>query len=431
MFVTILIFVAVLSVLVFVHELGHFLTARFFGVKCEEFGMGLPPRAIGWQLFKQKHLEKIGESDSVSVKVETIDLPSGDEAIKETVVEEKKEIDVMVSRKKWRIVWGNRETNPDEPLIYSLNWIPVGGFVKIKGENGDEAADTDSFGHQPIWQRNLILAAGVTMNIVLTVILLAVAFSFGVPGSTDNLEGGKLIDQPKVQVVEVLKGSPADMAGLRAGDVISSIDGQAITSSKALQDLVASKENQTVKILVKRGETDLEKSATVAKVDGQAALGVGIVDLGTVRYPIHLAFWQALKTTWAWLVMIALALVGLIKQLFGGPSVGAEFAGPVGIAVMTGQAAQLGWTYVLQFAAMLSLNLAIINILPFPALDGGRILFLTIGKLRGKMIDAKWENFSHNFGFILLMALIVFITYRDLLKYGAKILSVLSRSVGL
>lgn len=385
MFITILIFIAVLSVLVFVHELGHFLTARFFGVKCEEFGMGLPPRAVGLQ-------KKDG---------------------------------------KWQAVWGNREIRPDEPMTYSLNWIPVGGFVKIKGENGEEAADTDSFGHKPIWQRNLILAAGVTMNVFLTVILLTVAFAFGVPGSVDDLEGGQLIDQPKVQVVEVLDGSAAQTAGLRAGDVISAIDGQAIDSSKTLQDLVAGKENQTVKILVKRGETDLEKSATITKVGDQVALGVGIVDLGTVRYPLHLAFWQALKTTWAWLVMIALALVGLIKQLFGGPSIGAEFAGPVGIAVMTGQAAQLGWTYVLQFAAMLSLNLAIINILPFPALDGGRILFLTIGKLRGKMIDSKWENFSHNFGFILLMALIVFITYRDLLKYGAKILGVIGRSVGL
>jgi regulator of sigma E protease len=126
-----------------------------------------------------------------------------------------------------------------------------------------------------------------------------------------------------------------------------------------------------------------------------------------------------------------MAVVGLFKQLFGGPSAGLDFAGPVGIAVMTGQAAKMGWIYVLQFTALLSLNLAIINILPFPALDGGRILFLAIEKIRRKPVDAKLENIFHNTGFILLMLLIVAITFRDLAKYGMKILSVLGKTIGL
>jgi regulator of sigma E protease len=143
-----------------------------------------------------------------------------------------------------------------------------------------------------------------------------------------------------------------------------------------------------------------------------------------------LALKEGVLATWFWLVAIITAVVGLFKQLFGGPSMGLDFAGPVGIAVLTGQAAKMGWIYVLQFTALLSLNLAIINILPFPALDGGRILFLAIEKIRGKAVDSKLENIFHNIGFILLMILIVAITYRDLVRYGAKILSALGRIIG-
>lgn len=332
---------------------------------------------------------------------------------------------------KWRLVWGNRENVPGESIIYSLNWIPIGGFVKIKGENGEQENETDSFGHKPVWKRNLILAAGVTMNVLLTIVLLTVGFAIGMPSSTSNLEGGIVVSDQQVQIAQVIEKSPAQAADLQVGDIILKADGQDILNSEQLREVVAKKENQEVVFLIERSKAQLEKKITPIKIGENIGVGVAIADLGTVRYPLHLAFWQAIKATWAWFTMMILAIVALIKQLFGGPGVGVEFAGPVGIAVLTGQAAKLGWVYLLQFAALLSLNLAIINILPFPALDGGRILFLTIGKVRGKMISSKWENASHNIGFILLMVLIVFITYRDLVKYGAKILSVLMRAVGL
>ncbi len=385
MLITIVLFLLVLSLLVFVHELGHFLTARFFGVKCEEFGMGIPPRGVGLQ----KH------------------------------------------QGKWRLIWGNRENVPGESIIYSLNWIPIGGFVKIKGENGEMENETDSFGYKPVWQRNLILAAGVTMNVLLTIVLLMIGFAIGMPSSTSNLEGGIIVSKQQVQIAQVIEKSPAQAADLRVGDIVLQVDGQEINNSEQLRTIVIAKENQAVNFVIERSNDQIEKTITPIKIGENIGVGVAIADLGTVRYPIHLALWQALKATWGWFMMMILAIVALVKQLFGGPGVGVEFAGPVGIAVLTGQAAKLGWVYLLQFAALLSLNLAIINILPFPALDGGRILFLTIGKVRGKMISSKWENASHNIGFILLMVLILFITYRDLVKYGAKILSVLMRAVGL
>jgi len=403
MIITVIIFVLILSLLVFVHELGHFLTARMFGVRTDEFGMGLPPRLAGLQFWRAGQPEKITDSQ---------------------------EGQAVASKKKWRLVWGNREVRPAEPMIYSINWIPVGGFVKIKGENGEAAVDEDSFGHRRIWQRVMILAAGVIMNVLLCIGLLGGGFMIGMPTSADSNHGGRFISAPQTQIAEVLAGSPAAGAGLQVGDVIIEVDGVAISSGSELKAYLAAKENQPVRVKLDRSGVPLEKEIVVAEMDGIIGLGIAIVDIGIVRYPWHSALREGLAVTWYWLAAIILAIFGLIKQLFGGPSAGLDFAGPVGIAVMTGQAAKLGWIYVLQFAALLSLNLAIINILPFPALDGGRILFLAIEKMRGQAADSKLENTVHNAGFILLMILIVAVTYRDLAKYGVKIMQALGRLIG-
>ena len=393
--------------------------------------MGLPPRIVGWQLIKKTGWEKLAEQEQVSVAMAADELPSGQELIKETVIRETVEIDTPVTDKSWRFVWGNREVVKDEPMIYSLNWIPVGGFVKIKGENGEEAGDADSFGHKPVWQRSVILAAGVTMNVVLCVLLLSLGFAVGMPSAVEDNQGGKFIAPPEVQVTEILPDMPAVQNDVKLGDIIAKVNGAEIASSQALKENFGQLVGQTAKLTIKRNGAQLEKDIAIVQKDGITGIGIGIMDVGVVRYPLHLALWQGLKMTWQWLVLIVLAVVGLVRQLFGGPSVGLDFAGPVGIAVMTGQAAKMGWVYVLQFAALLSLNLAIINILPFPALDGGRIMFLLAEKFRGKAVNSKWENLSHNVGFILLMLLIVIITYRDIIRYGAKIIDALKRGVGL
>ncbi len=382
MFFTIILFFAVLSLLVFVHELGHFLTARFFKVSCEEFGMGLPPRLVGLQK----------------------------------------------NNGKWRLVWGNRETQAGEPMIYSLNWIPIGGFVKISGENGENADVSGNFGNKPVWQRNLILSAGVIMNVLLCVFLLFIGFVVGLPSSPNADSRGIIISDQQVQIIEVLPKSLADQAGLLEGDMILELNGTKIVDADNLINQLKTTSGELSLIISRQEKSSLIK---IVKADAESDLGVAIVDSAIVRYPWYWAIVKAIETTWAWLVMIFSALFGLIAQFFGGPKLAVDFSGPVGIAVLTGQAVKLGWYYVLQFTAILSLNLAIINILPFPALDGGRIIFLIIGKLRGKMIDSKWENISHNIGFILLMTLVVFVTYRDLLKYGGRILLALGRLVGL
>lgn len=376
---TVLIFIVVLSVLVFAHELGHFWTARKLGVKAEEFGFGFPPRAVGFYKDVQG---------------------------------------------KWRHFWGNRtlEELPagQEPAdtVYSLNWLPIGGFVRIKGENGEGKQEADSFAAKPLWRRALILAAGVIMNIILAAALLSVGYMIGMPQALDEVGASARISQAQVYVVEVLPDSPAQLAELEAGDVIVSVNGQAISSSAELQTIVGAAAGIETDFLIKgeTGERQVKMSPRAMTDTGKAGIGVSIYASGTVSYPFFIAIWEGIKTTGLmfWAIIVAFAL--LIKDLFLGVSVGSQVAGPVGIATLTGQVASLGFAYLLQFMALLSLNLALINILPFPALDGGRLLFLLIEKFKGKPVRQSVEAWIHTIGFWLLIILIVVVTYKDIAR---------------
>jgi regulator of sigma E protease len=381
---TLIVFILVLSVLVFVHEFGHFITARRLGVKAEEFGFGFPPRGIGF------YKNIFG---------------------------------------KWKKVVGNcsvesLENNEDKNLqpakgetIYSLNWLPLGGFVKIKGENGDGKNDNDSFAAKKIWQRIAILAAGVTMNIVLAWFLFSIAYLIGLPQSTDSLGRGAITTNAKVVIAEVMPGSAAELAGLKINDYILEVAGQKVKTEKDLQDSIAVRGDQEVKLLIERDNIQTELVVKPKSNDnGRATMGVAIFSAALVRYPFINSFWEGAKTTIFVLGQIFVAFYDLIKTIFAGQNVGDQFAGPVGIAKITGQAARLGVNYLLQFAALLSLNLAVINILPIPALDGGRILFLLIEKIRNKPLKREIEAMIHNIGFLLLIALVLFITYKDIIK---------------
>ncbi len=384
MLLTIIIFLLVLSVLVLFHEFGHFLTARFFGVKAEEFGLGFPPRAIGW------YVNRYG---------------------------------------KWRTIVGNRsveslEASDNEALhpakhatIYSLNWLPLGGFVKIKGENGDEKEEGDSFASKNIARRIVILSAGVIMNIVLAWLLFSVGYMIGLPQSSDTVSRKAHITNAQVMVQEVLPESAAASAGLKAGDAILRINDTRIETEKALQDAVAASAGREAELLINReGVEQTIKVTPPVKEGGRATIGIAIYSSGLVRYPFFVAFWEGAKTTGWILEQIVVAFGNLFAQIFHGDNVGDQFAGPVGIAKITGQAAHLGFTYLLQFMALLSLNLAVINIIPFPALDGGRILFLAIEKIKGKPVRKDVEALIHNIGFMLLIAVIIFVTYKDIIK---------------
>ena len=393
MAITIIIFILVLSLLVFVHEIGHFWTARKFGAKVEEFGFGLPPRVFG----------------------------------------------VWRANGKWYRLWGGNKNNPDgkydiepvEQTIYSLNWIPVGGFVKIKGEDGENRTEVDSFGYKKIWQRLIILAAGVVMNVLLCVVFLTIGFMVGMPAVIDGVDQGQIISEPQVRIMEVLDGLPAQASDLRVGDVILTVAGNKITGSVELQALIKNRVGEKLAVTVDRNGAELTTEVAVIDYHETAGFGIGVIETGLVRYPWYLAVWRGIKTTYIWFITIIVAFAMIIKNLAFNTPIGLEVAGPVGIAVLTGQAAKMGWVYVLQFTALLSLNLAIINALPFPALDGGRMAFLLIEKIRGRAIKQKWENLVHNIGFILLMILVVFITYRDVIKYGGALLGKIKGVVGM
>jgi len=373
-----------LSVLVFAHELGHFFTARWFGVKAEEFGLGFPPRGLG--TYKNIH----GKRRWVFGNIDVEDLEKSEDA----------------------------NLHPaSKATVYSLNWLPMGGFVKIKGENGEGQNDKDSFAYQKIWKRIIILAAGVIMNIILAWALFSIGYMIGMPQSTDTVSKYAIVSEPKVIIAQVMTNSPAAAAGLKEGDAVLRINNQVVGTDKAFQDAMASNNGQATTLLIERASKEETLNVVpAAKNSGRATIGVAIIADGLVRYPFFPALVEGVKTTGYMIKEIVVAFANLFRDLFAGHNVGDQFAGPVGIATITGQAARLGFSYLLQFMALLSLNLAIINILPLPALDGGRIFFLLIEKVKGTPVKKEIEAIIHSIGFYLLIALILFITYRDIIK---------------
>lgn len=366
MLTTILVFLIVLSIIVFVHELGHFYTAIKLGIGVEEFGFGFPPRMLG------------------------------------------------IKRK---------------GIIYSINWIPLGGFVKIKGEAGDNLEDQDSFTNQPVWKRAIVLFAGVFMNWVLALILITIGYLVGLPAVLDGeVPTGAIISDAKVQIMEVYPGSIADQVGLEVGDVVLKVDNNEFNDSLVLQAYLQEHKDKEINLRVERTPEEKEFTVTATEIpdlEGEKLLGIGLVNSGTVSYHWYQAPWEAIKTTFNMTILIFQAFFGLIANLVRGSGVG-DVSGPVGVAVFAGRAMEMGWIYLLQFTALISVNLAVINILPFPALDGGRILFLVIEKIRRKPNNQKIEAIVHNIGFSLLMLLIVLITYKDIVRYGGGLIAKIS-----
>ncbi|MBI4215676.1 MAG: RIP metalloprotease RseP [Parcubacteria group bacterium] len=363
MFTTLLIFIIILGILVFVHELGHFSAAKAFGVKVEEFAIGFPPRLFGFTRGGTK---------------------------------------------------------------YFLNLIPLGGYVNIKGESGEHQTDPDSFSAKPVWQRAVIISAGVAMNIVTAFLFIFIGFGVGLPLPLD--EDNPLPPQAKVrdvqiQIVQVLEGSPAFKVGLKRGDGIVKVDNQTFTEITDLQNYLHSGEGRSVLATIRRGSELKEFEVGTEKLGEtqQYGLGVGLVKSGIVSYPLPTALWESAKRVVFVTREIFVSLGIILKNFFSGMKVDLPVAGPVGIAVITGEVSQLGFIYLLQFIALLSINLAIINILPFPALDGARLAFLAIEKVRGRPFNQQVEHWIHTVGFSLLMVLMVLVTYKDFVRYGGRI----------
>ncbi|MBT3689864.1 RIP metalloprotease RseP [bacterium] len=364
MFTTILILFVVLGILILVHEWGHFVTARKSGVHVEEFGIGFPPRMVS----------RLGK----------------------------------------------------DGVIYSINWIPLGGFVKIKGENGEDREDPDSFGSKSFSKRALILSAGVLMNVLLAFFIFSVGYMFGMPQAiSDDMDNNQKVTDVKIQIESVLKDSPADLAGLAMGDQIVKIDEVELNKISELQEYIKLNENDSQTLLINRNEESFTTEISSEIIDGfseDKVIGVALVKTGFVRYNFFESWYQGGKVTVKMLGRIAVAFYDLFKNLILGHGLSADVSGPVGVAVITGQVAERGLIYLLQFTAILSLNLAVLNFIPFPALDGGRFLFIVIEKIRRKPNNQEIENAVHGIGFALLMILIVFITYRDFIKFGGGII---------
>lgn len=354
--IAIVVFIALLLALVLIHELGHFLVARWAGCRVEEFGFGFPPRLFTW---------KKGET------------------------------------------------------TYSFNLLPIGGFVKIEGEDMEEEnPGPRSFGSKSASWRLAILVAGVTMNVLLAAVLLGVQAGVGVPVLVTEENKSKLTDI-KTYITAVAPNSPADQAGLEPLDRIVAIDGQEQPTVEAVQSHVSSHAGEKITLEVDR-QGQRHRLEVVPRSDpppGEGALGIGLEATGLEVMPWWRAPWVGISRTVALLVAIVTQFGLIIGQLWRGEGVGETLTGPIGIALYTQEATQLGLSYVLEFGALVSLNLALINILPLPALDGGRILFVLIEKIRGKRLSAKFEGITHTIGFVLLILLMLVITFRDISRY--------------
>ena len=328
-----------LSVLIIIHELGHFLAARYFGLLVEEFGFGIPPRMIGKQ---------IGET------------------------------------------------------LVSLNWLPLGGFVKIYGERHDAEKSgippVRSFSHQSAGRKALIIIAGVAMNFFLGWLLVSAVFMIGAPRA--------------VLITEVKAGSLAESAGLLAGDQLAGF-----VSVDAFVKFIDANQGQEVGLEIKRGAETLNIKVTprTAVPAGEGNLGIAVVETGIPQVGFFQAFWRGLAASVNMVWMILISVAQLIVGLFTDADVFSRFVGPVGIVNVAIQTAKSGLVNLLQLIALISLNLAVFNILPIPALDGGRLLFILIEKIKGSPIPVKTEMAANGLGFALLLFLIFAVTIKDIL----------------
>lgn len=362
---TLVLFFIILGSLVFVHELGHFLVAKKAGIRVDEFALGFPPKVIG---------KKIGET------------------------------------------------------VYNLNLIPFGGYVKIFGDDADvmsdmaisEADKARSFIAKPRYIQAMVLASGVLGNIVFAWLLISIGFMAGVPSATDGRYAEDVRDA-KLTITSVLPNSPAEKAGLRSGDAITSItEGvrrfEDSDSEKAGDFIGASKGKLSVSYArgSESGQATVEPVAGI--VEGKPAIGVALDSVGVVRFGLFQSFFEGALMTWDLLREVAIGLLGFLKQAVLGQASLSAVTGPVGIAGMVGEARVLGVVYLLSFTAFISINLAVINLLPIPALDGGRLLFLAIEGIIRRPISVKFTRVVNTTGFILLIAFMLFITYRDIIK---------------
>lgn len=352
MLVTGLLFAGTLTLVILIHEWGHFFAAKKMGMKVEEFGIGFPPRVWG---------KKFGE------------------------------------------------------VLYSINLLPVGGFVRIFGEDGDNRNDPRSFASKSILRRTLVIVAGVSMNLILAYALFTVVH---------------LIEKPAVYISNVALSSPAMNAGLLRGDKIIEFRFEDVVlsdigNSEKVVNFINLHGGESINFVVERTiqiDNTLNKEIIDTTVllrtqapPGQGLSGIEINDHGgVVWYKAPIA---GLKTTYFTTIKLFESFSLIVASIISSASLPEGVSGPIGIAAITGEVRALGFVIFLQFIALISLNLAILNLIPFPALDGGRFLFLMIEKIKGSPVDKKVEGVVHATGFAILIIFIIWVSINDVGKF--------------
>ena len=284
--------------------------------------------------------------------------------------------------------------------------------MKIKGEDGDGKKEKDSFAAKSAWVRVKVLAAGVVMNFILAWVLLSGTFMLG---SYQDVTG-QHISGAKVLIEGIEDNSPAQKMNLHIGDELISGNGRVNFSTvEEVQAFIADNKGREISLIVQRGNEKLTLNGVPRSeiVEGQGALGISSLgEVVMVNYSFFKAFWMGLLEIGG----IMLMMLDVLRKLLFGQHSGLTVTGIVGIAAYTGQIIPLGFSFLLRFAAILSVNLGIINILPFPALDGGRILFVLIEKIKGSRLNPKFANTANMVGFAILILLMLLVTYHDVVK---------------
>jgi len=328
---TIIYAIIMFCVLIFIHELGHFIAAKSCGVKVNKFAIGMGPAIVK----KQK-----GETE------------------------------------------------------YSLRAFPIGGFCAMEGEDED-SSDEKAFNNKPAWKKAIIVCAGSAMNVILALVLMTiVVYSLGTATTT---------------VGKLLPGTPAVKAGIQQGDKIVKVGDTDIKEWEDVSDALAAQKSDRIDIVVDRDGKKVSLTTGTTVKDGRRIMGIS----PTMKKSAAAAIANGPKATW----QLTKSMYKVLKQLVTGQVSAKEMSGPVGIVYMVGKTSQQGLVYLLYLVALISLNLAVINMLPLPALDGGRLAFIIIRKITGRAITDKIEGRVHLAGMMLLFALMIYVTWNDIVKF--------------
>ena len=365
----ILLFLGVLVVLILVHEFGHFAAAKLSRMRVDEFGIGFPPR-----------------------------------------------------------LWGIRRGE----TLYSVNALPLGGFVKIFGEDGEAAEESSdrerSFARKPRALQAVVLVSGVLGNLILAWVLLSAGFMAGMPTAADDSLGREL-QNVRLVATSVLPDSPAQEGGLKRGDTLRTLSagGEFLAPEEPgdVSAFVAAHASEEITVTVARGGGEAvarlsPRAGVIAAEPDTPAIGIAMGRVGDLRLSPPAALIEGARATYEMFGATASGLYRFAAQTLTGAGDFSQIAGPVGIVSLVGDAGALGFIYLLSFTALISVNLALINILPFPALDGGRLLFVAIEALKGSAIRPAVSRALNTAGFVLLILLTLAITYHDIARIVAS-----------